>query len=203
MTRSPTVRTLQILLVVFFSQVLVQLFLGYYSYSELFVLTTPLTDSPWTIVSSVYAHGGIFHLLTNAFALALFGLAVERVTTPARFYLFFLGVGVIGGVTQVVVSDLVGPSVAVVGASGAIFGLLGYALTGNALAEGVLSRLSQRAQAMVFLGVAAVVTIMTAGPGVALLAHFVGLVVGLIAGRLRLLHTDGTDTEESPTVGTY
>lgn len=187
MTQSPTLKTLQILLGVFLVQLFVQfLGLGY----GLFALSLPLSVAPWTIVVSVYAHGGVVHLVGNAFALALFGLAVERVTTPARFHLYFLVSGALAGIAQVTVSGLFGPSVSVIGASGAVFALLGYALTGNALAIGVLSRLSQRAQAGVFVLIAAVVTFMTAAPGVALLAHFVGLGIGLIAGRLKLLHTD-------------
>lgn len=198
MTRSPTLRTLQILLGVFLVQLLAQfLGLGY----GLFALALPLSVAPWTVVVSVYAHAGIIHLIGNAFALALFGLAVERVTTPERFHLFFLVSGALAGITQVIVSGLLGPSVSVIGASGAVFALLGYALAGNALAIGVLSRLSQRAQAGVFVLIAAVVTFVTAAPGVALLAHFTGLVIGLLAGRLRLLHTDGT-TDSTP-VKTY
>ncbi len=198
MTQSPTLRTLQILLGVFLVQLLAQLLgLGY----GLFALALPLSVAPWTVVVSVYAHAGIIHLIGNAFALALFGLAVERVTTPGRFHLFFLVSGALAGITQVIVSGLLGPSVSVIGASGAVFALLGYALAGNALAIGVLSRLSQRAQAGVFVLIAAVVTFVTAAPGVALLAHFTGLVIGLLSGRLRLLHTDGT-TDSTP-VKTY
>lgn len=198
MTQSPTLRTLQILLGVFLVQLLAQfLGLGY----GLFALALPLSVAPWTVVVSVYAHAGLVHLIGNAFALALFGLAVERVTTPGRFHLFFLVSGALAGITQVIVSGLLGPSVSVIGASGAVFALLGYALAGNALAIGVLSRLSQRAQAGVFVLIAAVVTFVTAAPGVALLAHFTGLVIGLLAGRLRLLHTDGT-TDSTP-VKTY
>lgn len=189
MTQSPTLRTLQILLGVFLVQLLAQfLGLGY----GLFALALPLSVAPWTVVVSVYAHAGLVHLIGNAFALALFGLAVERVTTPGRFHLFFLVSGALAGITQVIVSGLLGPSVSVIGASGAVFALLGYALAGNALAIGVFSRLSQRAQAGMFVLIAAVVTFITAGPGVALLAHFTGLVIGLLSGRLRLLHTDGT-----------
>lgn len=198
MTQSPTLKTLQILLGVFLVQLFVQfLGLGY----GLFALSLPLTVAPWTIVVSVYAHAGVVHLVGNAFALALFGLAVERVTTPGRFHLYFLLSGVLAGITQVTVSGLLGPPVSVIGASGAVFALLGYALTGNTVAIGVLSRLSQRAQAGVFVLIAAVVTFMTASPGVALLAHFTGLVIGLIAGRLGLLHTDGNG--DSSTVKSY
>lgn len=185
MARSPTLTTLLALVGVFLLKELVQLIgLGL----GMFVLTTPLAVAPWTLVSSVYAHASVAHLVVNALALGVFGLAVERVTTPARFHIFFLTAGVLAGATEVVVSDLFGPPVAVLGASGAVFALFGYALAGNTLAHDALSRLSQRGQVIVFVLLAAGVTAATASPGVALIAHFTGLAVGLVSGRVRLLH---------------
>lgn len=185
MTRSPTLATLVVLVGVFLVKELVQLVgigLG------MFTLTTPLAVAPWTLVSSVYAHASVPHLIANALALVVFGFAVERVTTPARFHIFFLTAGILAGATEVVVTDLFGPPVAVLGASGAVFALLGYALAGNTLAHDALSRVSQRGQVIVFVLLAAGVTVATASPGVALIAHFTGLVVGLVSGRVRLLH---------------
>ena len=43
-----------------------------------------------------------------------------------------------------------------------------------------------------FAVLAAVTTLATAAPGVALVAHFAGFLVGAVAGRGRLLHVDGT-----------
>jgi membrane associated rhomboid family serine protease len=40
---------------------------------------------------------------------------------------------------------------------------------------------------LVFLVIAAAVTVATASPGVALIAHFAGLFVGLVAGRVGVL----------------
>lgn len=185
MARSPTLTTLAVLVGVFLIEILIQLIgIGI----GVFTLTTPLTVAPWTLVFSVYAHGSVPHLVANAFALVVFGLAVERVTTPARFHLFFLTAGILAGATEVVVTDLFGAPVAVLGASGAVFALFGYALASNTLAHDALSRLSQRGQLIVFVILAGGVTVATASPGVALIAHFTGLAVGLISGRVRLLH---------------
>jgi membrane associated rhomboid family serine protease len=168
----------------------------------LFVLSAPLTDNPWTIATSVYAHGSLGHLASNAVALVLFGWPVARATTRGRFHLFFLVTGSIAGVSQVVLSDVLAAlpviggteTAGVLGASGAVFALLGYLLAGNRLSSGLAAavRVPRWLAWLAFAVVAAGVTLATAEPGVALIAHFTGLFVGLISGRLGVLNTRPT-----------
>jgi predicted MFS family arabinose efflux permease len=70
-----------------------------------------------------------------------------------------------------------------------VFALLGYALAGNRVVGRVFDRVEvDRSLTLgLFVVVAAVLTVVTAAPGLALVAHFTGLLVGLIAGRRRLL----------------
>lgn len=159
-----------------------------------FALAVPLGDRPWTIVTSVYAHGSLTHLLANAFALAVLGPLVARVTTPARFHAFFVGTGALAGITQVLLTSLFGGA-AVLGASGAIFALLGYLLVGNRASEAVLSwlPLERRGRLLLFAVIAALLTTATAAPGVALVAHFAGFCLGAVSGRGRLLHAPRRD----------
>ena len=189
MPRSPTIEILLIVVVVFLAQSVLQFIAGA---AGIFALAPPVETRPWALVTSVYAHGSVGHLAANAIALVLFGLLVERRTTRIRFHAFFLGTGMIAGLAEIYVSGLVGGPVAVLGASGAIFGLLGYLLAGNVVSETLFDRiqLSGRAQIGLFVVIAAIVTIATGRPGVALIAHFTGLVLGLIAGRARLLDVD-------------
>lgn len=156
-----------------------------------FGLAAPVAR-PWTLVTSVYAHGGVGHLLANAVALAVVGIPLERVTTRFRFHAFVLATGALAGLSEVAVGALLGGSVAVIGASGAVLALYGYALTGNALAGGLLSRLDlgPRGAIVGLVAVALLVTLITAGPGVALVAHFTGFALGVVAGRRRVLHAD-------------
>jgi len=158
--------------------------------AALFVLSPPVVLRPWTLLTSVYAHGGLWHLASNAVALLIVGSIVERRTTRARFHAFFLTVGAVSGLAQVTVGSLLTLGlVGVLGASGAIFGCLGYLLAGNRLAGGLLARLplSPRATAVVVVLAAGLLAFLGSPPGSALLAHFVGLLLGLVAGRLRLL----------------
>lgn len=73
---------------------------------------------PYQIVTFMFAHGGIFHLLFNMFALWMFGTMLERVWGPKRFLIFYLACGLASGVAQLILEH--NPAV---GASGAIMGL--------------------------------------------------------------------------------
>jgi membrane associated rhomboid family serine protease len=183
--QSPTVDLLLVFGVVF----VVQQVAGVVGYGTAwFALATPLAR-PWTLVTSVYAHATVGHLLTNALALVLVGFALERYTTRVRFHVFVLVAGVVAGIGQLLVSAAVGTSVAVIGASGAVLALYGYVLVGNRVVDGLFSRvdIGRRATIAVIVIVALAVTLSTAGGGVALVAHFVGFVVGIVAGRGRVL----------------
>lgn len=183
---SPTVETLVAFLAVFLVQTVLSV-VG--AGVGLFALAVPIESRPWTLVTSIYAHETIPHLLSNAVVLAIVGPVVERGTTRARFHAFFVTTGVLAGVAQVWVSALLGTRAFVLGGSGAVFALVGYLLAGNRLTGGVLDRLSPspRVQFAAFVVLAAAVTVATGSPGIALAAHFTGLLLGLVAGRLRLL----------------
>jgi len=203
--RSPTVVTLALVLAVFAGQQVA----GLLGWRGLFALSNPLLARPWTLVTSVYAHASVSHLVANALALALGGLLVERLTTRARFHAFFVTVGSLAGVTQVALVGLVGPlvpgmpaQVAVLGASGAILGLYGYLLGANRLTERLVAGIELAPRVQLALGVvlAALITVLTANPGAALVAHFTGLLVGFLAGRGQLLAPGGRAQERQPAV---
>ena len=197
---SPTVQTLTVFVVVFALQSLIGLVAPAVAIG-LFALAPPLTMHPWTLPLSVYAHASLPHLLSNSVALLFVGMLVERVTTTARFHAFFASVGMAAGVSQVLLGDLFGPPTAVLGASGAVFGLFGYLLAGNLVTDAVLGRveLSPGVQVALVVAFALVVTLTTAAPGVALIAHFTGLALGLVAGRLHILRveTQGTNNRRA------
>ena len=193
---SPLVETLALFAIVYVLQLVAALFsLGLLA--SLFVLQPPLEANPWTIVTSVYAHGGIGHLVSNSIALVLFGWPIARATTRVRFHVFFVTTGALAGLSQIVLTDTMATlpglgitaTAGVLGASGAVFALMGYLLAANRLSEGLagLIDVSRWLTLLVFLALAAVVTWATGAPGVALVAHFTGFLLGLVAGRMRLL----------------
>jgi membrane associated rhomboid family serine protease len=164
---------------------------------SLFVLSAPISQNPWTIVTSIYAHSGFSHLLSNSVALVLFGWPVARATTRFRFHLFVIVSGSIAGITQIIASNAAG----VLGASGAVFALLGYLLAGNRLSSSFarIVRVPTWVTLFVFVIIAGVLTLATASPGVALIAHFAGLLVGLVAGRVGLLNSGSRRSQAEPT----
>lgn len=184
--RSPTAELLAVMGLVFLVQQLGGLVgLG----AAALALALPLSVAPWTVVTSVYAHASLDHLLANAVGLAVVGFALERFTSRVRFHAYVLLTGVASGLAELAVAALFGGTTAVIGASGAVLALYGYVLAGNPLTGGVLDRLElgRRAKLGLVAAIALLVTLLTAGSNVALVAHAAGLVLGLVSGRLRLL----------------
>ena len=84
-------------------------------------------DSPdlawYTLVSSVFLHGGWFHLIGNMWFLWVFGNNIEDAMGHGRFVAFYLVCGVLAALAQVLIQQ--GSPVPMVGASGAISGIMG------------------------------------------------------------------------------
>ena len=156
---------------------------------EWFALSTPLRR-PWTLVTTVYAHATLGHLLENAVGVVVVGVLLERATTRVRFHGFVLVTGMVSALAEFLVGAALGTPVAVLGASGAVLAGVGYLLAANRVADGILSRaaLGRRGSAVLLLAVAVAVTLLTAGPGVAVVAHFAGVAVGAVAGRVGVLN---------------
>src|SRR2546427_8248319 len=74
----------------------------------------------WTILTAIYLHGSVLHILFNLLWIRQLGPAVEELYGPARLVVIFTVSGALGFVA----SNLVGVPFTI-GASGAIFGLLG------------------------------------------------------------------------------
>ena len=83
----------------------------------------PAQFSIITIFTSMFLHGGISHIIGNMWFLWLFGDNVESVLGHVKYAIFYMLCGIIAAVTQI----LVDPSseIPMVGASGAIAGILG------------------------------------------------------------------------------
>jgi membrane associated rhomboid family serine protease len=93
-------------------------------------------DNIWTVFTSMFMHAGFFHLFVNMFSLFFLGTLVERIIGRKRYLWFYLIAGIVGSLFFVGFAyfgqyiprgDFLFGNVSdsAVGASGAIFGLLG------------------------------------------------------------------------------
>jgi membrane associated rhomboid family serine protease len=82
-------------------------------------------DDPhlFTLLTSMFLHGGWLHLLGNMLFLWVFGRNIEDLIGSARFLAFYLLCGLVAGVVQVLANPYA--RVPTIGASGAIAGVMG------------------------------------------------------------------------------
>lgn len=85
-------------------------------------LFTAITQ-PWRFITYIFLHGGGFHLLFNMLWLWWMGRSVEETIGPRSFIVLFLGSGIGGAFFHIALSFLYGTSY-VIGASGAVFGVM-------------------------------------------------------------------------------
>ena len=78
----------------------------------------------WQVVTYMFVHGGMTHLLFNMLGLFMFGMPVERRLGSREFLLFYLLTGTLSGIFSLFASLLSGTNVILVGASGAIYAVL-------------------------------------------------------------------------------
>lgn len=89
--------------------------------SYLALVPAALLYRPWTIITYMFAHStfGFTHILFNMFALFIFGPRVEMRLGGKHFITLYLIAGVTGGLLSLFFT----PFAAIVGASGAVFGV--------------------------------------------------------------------------------
>lgn len=169
-------------------------FLNKYGAKPLFVLnmTSPESyPSPYiTVFTSMFLHGGIFHVAGNMLYLWIFGNNIEDSTGHFRFIIFYL----LSGLVAVFTFSILNPNsiIPMVGASGAVSGVLGAYLILFPRAK-VLTLVPFgfymqiiRVPAILVLGMWIIVQIINGsvnrggGGGVAWFAHIGGFVAGII-----------------------
>ncbi|WP_020663551.1 rhomboid family protein [Amycolatopsis benzoatilytica] len=123
----------------------------------------------WRIFTSGFLHYGPIHIAANAFSLWMIGRALEQVFGKIRFLALYF-ISMLGASTALLLFEL--PNRPSVGASGAIFGLLG------AYAVIVLKLRLNPTSLLINLGINAYITFTI--PGISILAHVGGLVTGAV-----------------------
>jgi membrane associated rhomboid family serine protease len=125
----------------------------------------------WRLVTSMFLHGSMIHLLFNMLALFWLGTIVEQALGTSKFLLVYFVSGLAGSAGALWFSSA---AAVTVGASGAIFGLIGALLILEYLATGSLM-----GQAMVLILVNLALTFSI--QGISIGGHLGGLAGGIIA----------------------
>ncbi|MBI3036599.1 rhomboid family intramembrane serine protease [Candidatus Woesearchaeota archaeon] len=74
---------------------------------------------PWILLTAIFLHGSIVHLLYNGLGLAMFGSILEELIGSRRFLMVFFAAGLVSSIASTFFYN------SVLGASGAIFGIMG------------------------------------------------------------------------------
>ncbi len=149
--------------------------IGGYGVNDLDLYGPAVADGEWwRLITAGFLHASVLHLLMNMFALWIFGSQLEPVLGKGR-YLAAYGASLLAGSLGVMVLSFDSPTV---GASGAIFGLLGVAL--------VLQRSSGINVWQSGLGTIVVINLLiTFGiPGISIGGHLGGLLGGIVCGAV-------------------
>lgn len=136
----------------------------------------------WRLLSSVFLHIGVVHLLVNMAALVVLGRSSERLFGSGRFLAIYIMSGIAGSVGSL----LVHPAVVSAGASGAIFGVYGSLLAfffahKDQLDKALLLKGGKAATAFLIFNL-----VLGVAFNFDVAAHIVGLLAGAVCGFIVL-----------------
>jgi len=125
----------------------------------------------WRLITSMFLHADVIHLFSNVVALLIFGAAVENNFRRYQYLIIYFLSGLIGNIFSLILLPL---NVISLGASGAIFGLIGA----------VFIFFAREDQSFIFLGLIYILyfIIMSFAPGINPWAHLFGLLGGVVFG---------------------
>lgn len=106
--------------VIFILELLNQNIMETFSFAPAFAL-----QEPWTFVTAIFLHYDVEHIFFNMLALFMFGTLLESRIGSKKFLLIFFLSGILGNVGYMLTS--LNSQIPALGASGAIYGIMGTA----------------------------------------------------------------------------
>lgn len=159
----------------------------------LFYFNSPFFK-PYQLISHIFMHGGFMHILFNMYSLYIFGSVLESVWGGKKFFIYYMVTGIGAALFHLFItylrieSGVLDPYlvalIPMVGASGAIYGLLlayGVLFPNNVLTL-FFPPVSLKAKYMVFVfgGLEFLLGLGGSGDGVAHFAHLGGMLFGFV-----------------------
>ena len=135
----------------------------------------------WRFASYMFVHSGIFHILFNMLTLYMFGNELVRYWGPRRFLVYYFVTGIGAGICSWIVA--MNSFSIIIGASGAIYGLLlayGLIYPNRVVYINFLFPVKVKWLVIIMGVLAFLSSVMMPNSGVATIAHLGGMVVGYI-----------------------
>jgi membrane associated rhomboid family serine protease len=158
-------------------------------FGAFFGILVRLDGEWWRMISSPFLHGGLIHFGMNSFVLVRLGPIVEQLYGKERFWLIYLVSGFSGNIAALVFRT----EGSVVGASGAIVGMIGLLLAygvrmGPVAGSNIRSAMMQNVVFIFFMSLL---------PGISFLSHAGGFVGGFLAGLAIQAPTRGASRSDT------
>ncbi|HWR26896.1 MAG TPA: rhomboid family intramembrane serine protease [Candidatus Thermoplasmatota archaeon] len=147
----------------------------------------------YTLFTSMFVHSDFLHILGNMFVFFFMGVAFEQRVGPKKFLLIYLVTGVCGALTHSLLN--IGSTIPLIGASGAIFGILGafaYAYPRDEIVMPVpigimfIMRIKVIYATIIFAVFETVIVMFSVQDSTAHFAHFGGLASGVVLAAILL-----------------
>jgi membrane associated rhomboid family serine protease len=143
----------------------------------------------WQIVTYLFLHGGVWHLIFNMLTLWMFGSPLESDWGTRRFLKYYFICGVGAGAFDLLLNMALGNWNSItIGASGAIYGLLvafGVCYPEQTVLMSFLFPIKAKYMVMIYAGVELLMS-MGVNSGVSNIAHLGGMVVGFVYLKSRM-----------------
>lgn len=134
-----------------------------------------LAGQVWRFLTPMFLHGGLIHIGTNSYFLYLVGPRLEQMFGRARFVVIYVLAGIAGAVASFALTNAPG-----IGASGALFGIIGSWIPLLYRNRKVLANTQQQIRRIVqVIGINLLIGLL---PGIDNWAHLGGLLAGLALG---------------------
>lgn len=128
----------------------------------------------YRLLTCMFFHFGIMHLLCNMFSLFQLGIVIEQMYSKKTLIFVYFTTGILSSLGSCILHEFLGQSVLSAGASGAICGLIGF-LIGN-----MRSRI-RNSFGNILMALLPIIVI-GFSPGVDNLAHWTGCIAGILIG---------------------
>lgn len=131
----------------------------------------------WRFITPIFTHVYLYHLVANLLSLIYLGGLIERYLTKTEFLCVYLGTGIIAEIATAIAYSWFAPDTVGLGASGAIYGLMGFFITS------AVDDKKDRLRILIAVIISAI-GINLFVPNIGNIAHFAGLFSGLVLGYI-------------------